>query len=745
MTAAPWAPPASPIFGIAAPHYLQLGWAAPLYMPVRGKTPPPDGFTGEDGRYPTYQEVMNWVGQYPHNNIALRMPDDILGIDVDAYEGKLGGQTIANLEAQLGPLPTTWISTSRQDGTSSGIRFYRVPAGMQWKSNIQPHVEIVRRGHRYAMVAPSIHPNGGTYRWCAPGWIPSLTAPRPADLASLPMPWVQFLIRTRDIWAAGSDEQVRALTDRLIDPDGQPCAWLERVTQDWVSKIKAAGAHCHDVGRDAAWAVASDGAKFHRGAFTAMARIREAWMQTRVPSVGSADIDWDGRSGAIEPTAWAKAATRIFDQVFDGCRCHSGEMTSAGDTPSVSADDRIVDLTPYLDGTYQPPEPNVGAKREYDGIQLLYPSRWHTVVGLTEAGKSLFAIWQAVHVIREGGLVVYLHFEETDPRGTLDRVQSFGRPFGLDNDTILKQFKWLDCETRWAEGTFAQALQRLPVAPTLVVLDGINAAVSQHGEEIMHPKSVAQYRTLFVKPATAVGASVLSLGHPVKDPTRQGERHSFGSTAWLDETDGVALRLIATARPITKGRKGSSSLSAVKDRYGEVKKHGEPNTKKEPGWVFLGSFIVDDSPTEAQQEQPWLPAAPDHGPTAVLVLPKAKTPGSGPQANGLGGEDAQDGAEGQESGADELDPKDAADDAAVLAQLAKFRDQGQPANKRAVYAYVKIAKSRVENALMRLVYDGKVEETDGPRGSKIYSLTSELPSAPLQAPWDTATVPHDQI
>lgn len=405
------------------------------------------------------------------------------------------------------------------------------------------------------------------------------------------------------------------------------------------------------------------------------------------------------------------------------------------------SDDRIVDLTPYLDGTYQPPEPNVGAKREYDGIQLLYPSRWHTVVGLTESGKSLFAVWQSVHVIREGGLVVYLHFEETDPRGTLERVRNFGRSLGLDNDTILKQFKWMDCETRWAEGAFAQALQRLPVAPTLVVLDGINAAVSQHGEEIMHPKSVAQYRTLFVKPATAVGATVLSLGHPVKDLTRQGERHSFGSTAWLDETDGVALRLIATARPITKGRKGSSSLSAVKDRYGEVKKHGEPNTKKEPGWVFLGSFIVDDSPTEAQQEQPWLPAAPDHGPTAVLVLPKAKMPGSG--LLGLG-EDAQDGAEGQETGTDELDPKDAADDAAVLAQLAKFRDQGQPANKRAMYAYIKIAKSRVENALMRLVYDGKVEEADGPRGSKIYSLTSELPSTPLQAPWDTATVPHDQ-
>jgi hypothetical protein len=398
------------------------------------------------------------------------------------------------------------------------------------------------------------------------------------------------------------------------------------------------------------------------------------------------------------------------------------------------SDDRIVDLTPYLDGTYQPPEPNVGAKRQHDNLQLLYPSRWHTVVGLTEAGKSLFAVWQAVQVIRDGGLVVYLHFEETDPRGTLARMQSFGRPFGLDSDTILKQFKWMDCETRWAEGAFAQALQRLPVAPTLVVLDGINAAVSQHGEEIMHPKSVAQYRTLFVKPATAVGAAVLSLGHPVKDPTRQGERHSFGSTAWLDETDGVALRLIATSSPITKGRKGSSSLSAVKDRYGEVKKHGEPNTKKEPGWVFLGSFIVDDSAATDNPEQLWWPGATPPGSTASLVLPKPKLPGTGlPRP----GEDGEETAEG-------LDSQAEADNAAVLVQLVKFRDQGQVANKRAMYAHIKIAKSRVENAIMRLVYDGKVQETDGPRGSKIYSLPSEQPRTPLQAPWNTTTVPHDQ-
>jgi hypothetical protein len=408
------------------------------------------------------------------------------------------------------------------------------------------------------------------------------------------------------------------------------------------------------------------------------------------------------------------------------------------------SDDRIVDLAPYLDGTYQPPEPNIGARREYDRVQMIYPSRWHTVVGLTESGKSLFAVWQSVSVIRDGGLVVYLHFEETDPRGTLERMRNFGQPLGIDTDTIRKQFVWMNCETKWDEGSFAQALLKLPAAPTLVVLDGINAAVSQHGEEIMHPKSVAQYRTLFVKPATSVGAAVLSLGHPVKDRQRQDERHSFGSTAWLDECDGVALRLVATSRPITKGRKGSSSLSVVKDRYGEVKKHGEPNTKKEAGWFFMGSFIVDDSAATDNAEQVWWHGATPPGSTASLVLPKPKLPGAGHQATDEDGEGAQEGSEGQESGVYEPDPKAVADEAAVLAALAKLRGEGKPANKRLMHQLVHVAKSRVDEAITRLVYTDRVLETDGPRGSKIYSLPSELPNTPVQAPWNAATVPHDQ-
>ena len=58
---------------------------------------------------------------------------EVIGIDVDHYisggKEKFGGDQLKELEAKLGPLPPTWISSSRSDGIS-GIRFFVVPKGI---------------------------------------------------------------------------------------------------------------------------------------------------------------------------------------------------------------------------------------------------------------------------------------------------------------------------------------------------------------------------------------------------------------------------------------------------------------------------------------------------------------------------------------------------------------------------------------------------------------------------------------
>ena len=43
--------------------------------------------------------------------------------------------------------------------------------------------------------------------------------------------------------------------------------------------------------------------------------------------------------------------------------------------------------------------------------------------------------------------------------------------------------------------------------------------------------------------------------------------HGFGSTAWLDEVDGVGFRMVPSKHPMVIGGKSYSELYVVKDRY----------------------------------------------------------------------------------------------------------------------------------------------------------------------------------
>jgi hypothetical protein len=177
-------------YGTAAMVYRDAGWRGVLPLPVESKSPPPKGFTGNDGAWPSSADTQAWCsGDEGSGNIGLRLPVDVIGIDVDAYGDKQGGVTFAALVERHGPLPPTWLSTSRDDGVS-GIYLYRVPAGLSWPGEIGPGIEIIQWCHRYAVVWPSVHPEGRTYRWIRSDGVVVLGAPRAVDLTELPPTWI---------------------------------------------------------------------------------------------------------------------------------------------------------------------------------------------------------------------------------------------------------------------------------------------------------------------------------------------------------------------------------------------------------------------------------------------------------------------------------------------------------------------------------------------------------------------------
>lgn len=194
----------------AALRYYTHGWQGPLPIgsKPKEKTHPPAGYTGNDGVWPDEDQITEWVRARSEVNIALRLPREVIGVDVDDYANKPGADTMVATTEVHGRLPRTWISTSREG--MSGIRWFRLsdPAVLPGKL-VHPDddtisgVEIIQHTHRYAIVPPSIHPEGGHYRWITPDGeiVTDGTLPKPDDFPVVPQAWVDHINQDCSCWA----------------------------------------------------------------------------------------------------------------------------------------------------------------------------------------------------------------------------------------------------------------------------------------------------------------------------------------------------------------------------------------------------------------------------------------------------------------------------------------------------------------------------------------------------------------
>ena len=333
-------------YGENAARYWAAGWRGVFPLKPRTKKPPPDGVTGEHGVDPSYADLYAWSeGPEAAGNIGLRLPRHVIGIDVDNYGDKVGGVTLTASEERWGALPETWRSTSRDDGVS-GIRFYRVPEGLAWPGEIKPDIEIIQHRHRYAVAAPSIHPDtGNTYRWVNPAGVVSTALPDPDALPLLPDAWVEGLTRGEmaSTTARNSldDQRVAMWLATRENAVGEPCARLQRVVEQLTADLASGSAHC--AGRDGALRAIRLADEHHTGVVTALVTMKVAFIAEvtrperallgkRHLSVREADREWSDllTSGVNLVTANPSGV--------DTCDC-DGRLTAAivGDAPAAAA------------------------------------------------------------------------------------------------------------------------------------------------------------------------------------------------------------------------------------------------------------------------------------------------------------------------------------------------------------------------------------------------------------------------
>ncbi|WP_051866255.1 AAA family ATPase [Streptosporangium roseum] len=231
---------------------------------------------------------------------------------------------------------------------------------------------------------------------------------------------------------------------------------------------------------------------------------------------------------------------------------------------------RPADLSAVLDGTYQPPQPTIGARG--DGVGMFYPGRAHVVAAESESGKTWAMLAIHAHEMLAGNATVYIDFED-DEGGVVGRLLAMG----VNADIIRRHFAYLRPEEPLTAGggrdDLAQALGDL--TPTIVTLDGVTEGMTLHGYDPLNNKEVAAFGQMLAKPITLTGAAVVSLDHVTKDRENRG-RYAIGAVHKLNGLNG-AMYSLENREPFGVGTTGRSGLYISKDRPGQLRRHSLPS------------------------------------------------------------------------------------------------------------------------------------------------------------------------
>ena len=277
-------------YGDSALAYFRAGW--PEALPIwrggqKDKQPMVRGYHGREGTWPDKKTHELWAGRYARANIALRLPRWIVGLDVDHYNDKYGGDSLAELQDKLGPLPGTFVSTARDDGVS-GIRLFMVPGdfvGSAWPSQAAVDIDMITWYERYVICSQSLHRNGKMYEWYRQqGTFKEMRkvrmVPGPQHMSALPIEWCEYLTGL----AGGGDEKWAessfdgSARQWLIDyGDGEPCTYVENIGVRILDGMSNGGS-MHEAAKLGIAQLVKAAAEGHTGINSALGPMRELFI-----------------------------------------------------------------------------------------------------------------------------------------------------------------------------------------------------------------------------------------------------------------------------------------------------------------------------------------------------------------------------------------------------------------------------------------------------------------------------------
>jgi hypothetical protein len=197
----------------AALDYAQHGWWV-LPLRPRGKVPIGGHGFKDATRDPAEVEAI-WK-RHPKANVGVRTGrlSGISVLDIDPESG--GGESLAKIETEHGPLPAT---VTQATGGGGVHLVYRFKPGLGIGAAVWgPGLDLRSEGG-YIVVAPSIHPNGSRYRWLGDVWRDELAEwPGSLRLPERPVPPPPAGVLQYQPWEGGGP--LIGLIQTVLD--GQP-------------------------------------------------------------------------------------------------------------------------------------------------------------------------------------------------------------------------------------------------------------------------------------------------------------------------------------------------------------------------------------------------------------------------------------------------------------------------------------------------------------------------------------------
>lgn len=221
------------------------------------------------------------------------------------------------------------------------------------------------------------------------------------------------------------------------------------------------------------------------------------------------------------------------------------------------------DLGPILAGTAEPEPPPAFLARQ-DGHRLFYAGKINGLIGESESGKTWVALLAVQQALAVGEHVAYLDFEDTAP-GVVARLRLLGC-----TDAHLSRLSYIGPDDAFdapANRDLSEHLQQH--RPSLVVLDGYNAAMTMLGLNLLDNMDIYRFALTILRPIKNTGAAVVTIDHVTKSKEGRGS-FAIGGQAKRSDVDGCALS-VEVVQPFGKGMRGKLKLTVSKDRPGEVR------------------------------------------------------------------------------------------------------------------------------------------------------------------------------